>query len=111
MPQTLCFSVRDGETEHYTVTFTRSGANLSAYCTCAVGRTAKYCDHRFAILEGDFSELVSGNRDDLALLRDWFKGSDVEAAMIALSKAKGDLEIAKEKVAYCRKVLAKRMLD
>lgn len=45
------------------------------------------------------------------MLREWLKGSDIEAAMIALKKAKGELEIAQEKVDYCRRVLLKRMLD
>ncbi|MEM8772745.1 MAG: hypothetical protein AAGD92_13950 [Pseudomonadota bacterium] len=114
MTDALKFCVMGENDEIYDVSITRhaeNSANLTALCNCDKDRAGDFCSHRFEILEGDTSNLVSKNLDDMQILRGWIRGSDVEAAMNDLSRAKSDLKIARERYAYCRNVLAKRMMD
>lgn len=85
--------------------------NLSAHCSCGESLPTDFCEHRFTILEGDESVLASTNRGDFDRLQSWVQGSDIETAMNELSKAKMDLRLVKDRVADCKKNLAKQMLD
>jgi hypothetical protein len=111
MQKVLFFSVKGEAAAPYEVKFELKGANLSASCTCELGRANQYCHHRVSLLEGDTASIVSGDRSQIVMLRDWLKGSDIEAAMAELAKAKSELSIAEEKVAYCRQKLINRMAD
>ena len=111
---TLKFEVIGEHDETYDVVIGRdpaNSANLFAACSCDESMHGNFCSHRFDILEGNHSNIASENVDDLETLREWIKGSDIESAMIALSKAKTELLTARERVAYCRKMLVKRMMD
>ena len=85
--------------------------NLSMICSCSKANEMDFCDSCVSMLEGDSSVLASPNKDDFATLKQWVRGSDIEVAMIDLSKAKTELRLAIERVDKCRKKLAKRMLD
>lgn len=110
MQNSLMFWVK-GDGADYEVRFERDGQNLTASCSCEPVQSSKICDHRFALLEEDGKNLANGETSKIVMLREWLKGSDIEAAMIALGKAKGELALAQEKVDYCREMLLKRMLD
>ncbi|MHA7871905.1 MAG: hypothetical protein ACX939_06105 [Hyphococcus sp.] len=114
MKETLQFSVMGENDDIYEVAIERAlenTANLTALCSCGDAQHGNFCSHRYEIFEGDISNLVSDNLKDVQTLRDWIKGSDIEAAMQELSKAKTELKMAREKVAHCRKILARRMMD
>lgn len=114
MKQALRFSIVGEDDDTYEVTIERDAvniANLQALCSCDKAQTGDLCAHRFAVLEGETASLVSENLDDVLTLRDWIKGSDIDVAMKALSKAKTDLKLAHERVEHCRRNLVRRMLD
>jgi hypothetical protein len=114
MKQVLKFSIMGEDENVHEVAIERETndlGNLTAVCSCGKAQEGDFCVHRFDILEGVTGALVSENLDDVHALRGWIRGSDIEVAMKALSKAKTDLLLAHEKVAKCRKALVKRMLD
>lgn len=104
----IIFLVQGSSPDPYEVTFVkRDGNNLSAYCTCPAGENGIYCKHRFRILDGKDEGIISNNKDDIAIVLSWLKGSDIEHAINELKiaeknyeKAKNDLSKAKKMVAY-----------
>ncbi|WDI31281.1 hypothetical protein PUV54_15130 [Hyphococcus flavus] len=114
MKETLKFSIMAEDDNVYDVTVERDTndlGNLQAMCSCGKSQDGDFCSHRFQVLEGETANLVSENLEDVQALTGWIKGSDVEVAMQALSKAKTELLLAHEKVEQCRKMLVRRMLD
>ncbi len=114
MAEKLIFTVIGDNDQSYEVRIERdplNTANLSASCNCDEAVEGKFCNHRFRIFEGDHSCIESDNLGDLDILNRWIRGSDIEVAMMELSKAKTDLSLARERLAYCRSVLVKRMMD
>jgi arginine/ornithine N-succinyltransferase beta subunit len=114
MRQVLNFSIMGEDENVYEVAVAREThdlGNLSASCSCGKAQEGDFCAHRFDVLEGVTGSLVSGNLDDLRALREWIRGTDIDVAMQALSKAKTELLLAHEKVAKCRAMLVRRMLD
>lgn len=112
--QALRFSVMGDNGDLHEVVIERDSVdigNLQAHCSCGDAQHGDLCAHRFEVLEGDISNVVSENLDDVQMLREWIKGSDIEVAMQNLSKAKTELKLAFEKVEHCRKILVRRMLD
>lgn len=112
--RSLVFAVQDvdGDIHHVTIEQeVNNSVNLSALCTCSQANEESFCVHRFDILEGHVSNVVSENMHDLATLKKWIVGSDIEAAMTDLARAKSEMRMAMEKVEYCRRKLARRMLD
>lgn len=100
----LSFEVKGSTGNIYTVTFDRTDDNLKATCTCAAGQAGKYCYHRFYLMDGDTSQLVSDNADDVKLLPDMIEGTDVAKCMVDVIAAAKQYEDAK-------KALAKAMAD
>ncbi len=105
------FFVQGSADEPYRVTFTKSGANLGAYCTCPAGQNGMYCKHRFRILEGEATGLVSENVDDILTVGSWLSGTDVAAAMDAVKTAERDHAEAKKLLSQAKKNLARAMGD
>jgi len=105
------FFVQGSEDEPYRVTFTKNGDNLGAYCTCPAGQNGMYCKHRFRILEGEATGLVSDNVDDILTVGSWLTGTDVAAALDAVKTAEREHEAAKNRLARAKKDLARAMRD
>lgn len=106
----ICFLVQGSAEEPYKVTFKKNGSNLSAYCTCPAGVHGQHCKHRFRILDGCDDGIVSGNKDEVMIVKSWLRGTDVETALHevvekgrVLEKVKQDLSAAKEKLARIMK--------
>jgi len=74
------FRVQGSEAVPYQVTFWREGKNLRSSCTCRAGKSRYACKHRFAMLEADVTNLVSGNYDDIGTLQELIQGTDVALA-------------------------------
>ena len=85
--------------------------NLSSHCSCIDAADKTLCGHQFDILDGQTGNVVQANPEGFAVLKRWMAGSDIEAAMIDLSKAKTELRLSMEKVEKCRKKLIKKMID
>lgn len=76
MSDELRFSVMSEKDDIYEVSISRAtdnSANLQANCTCGSAQHGEFCVHRFEILEGDISNMVSENLDDIQTLRSWIK--------------------------------------
>lgn len=74
----LKFLVKGSAKEPYRVTFWREENNFRSACTCPAGKKGSYCKHRFQLLDGDVTNLVSENLDDLVLLSTMIEGTDVD---------------------------------
>ena len=112
--RSLQFSVQDALGDVHHVVIEQDAANtinLTAHCSCSEANDAGLCVHRLEILSGDAHGVVAANSADLETLARWIAGSDIEAAMKELARAKSDVRLAMEKVEYARAMLAKRMLD
>jgi uncharacterized Zn finger protein len=99
------FHVQGSSADPYLVTFVRERDSLAAFCTCAAGSIGQYCKHRLALLTGDTSAVVSGNQADEETIRQWLKGSPLEAALEAVNAAERQLAEAKLLVTAAKKRL------
>lgn len=107
---TLVFKVKGSQPEPYTVTFTRSGSNITATCTCRAGVMKSHCKHRVNLLLGDITGITDGH-DQLPDLMGLIQGSDVEAALNHLMEAEKQLQTAKTNRSKAAKTLSDRMND
>jgi len=107
----IYFLVQGSAEEPYKVTFQKSGNTLSAYCTCPAGENGQYCKHRFRILGGSAEGIVSGNSDDVMIVKSWLPGTDVEAALLEVTEKEILLEKAKKDLSAVKKKLARTMND
>jgi len=104
---TIKFLVQGSSLEPYQVVFTKEGNNINAQCSCPASIYGQYCKHRFGILAGETSGIVSGNIEHIQTVLQWLKGSDIEEAMNIVAAAEEELERAKRKVSAAKKKLAK----
>ncbi|NTW64971.1 MAG: hypothetical protein HGB21_01470 [Nitrospirae bacterium] len=100
------FEVQGSEAQPYNVVFTKNDHDISAHCSCRAGQVGLYCKHRIRIIMGEDEGVVSHNLQDIHAIREWYSGTDVEAAIKALRKAETHLEEAKSEVAKQKKRLA-----
>lgn len=107
----VTFQVQGSASVPYEVTFSRSGINLTASCTCPAGLVGQYCKHRFNILDGVLDGIVSNNENEVVKVAEWLKGTDVESALHAVTDAEQELERAKKVAASAKKALARAMRD
>lgn len=105
------FLVQGSAAEPYVVVVARTGTNVTAHCSCPAGIVGQYCKHRFAILQGDGSAVVSENGSRVAEVAGWLAGSDLEAALRELGDREAELEVAKKRVASAKKAVARAMQD
>ena len=105
------FFVQGSAAEPYRVTFTKSGDNLRAHCSCPAGQNGLYCKHRFRIFEGEVTGIVSENVDQLAIVCSWLPGSDIAVAMAAVKAAEKAHAEAKNRLVWAKKDLARAMRD
>jgi len=106
----IVFLIQGSSENPYKVTFTfNSQGNLNAFCTCPAGQKGQYCKHRMSILRGDGKAIVSGNQNDIVVVRDWLTGSDVEMAIHDLGEAEAAAEEANKQLSKAKKALATAM--
>lgn len=103
--------VQGSAAEPYEVTIQRDGPNLTARCSCPAGIVGQYCKHRFGLLAGDASGIVSENAAEVARVATWLGGSDLELALQELASSEAALEAAKRRVSQAKKVVARAMMD
>ncbi len=108
---TIDFFVQGSSPDPYHVTFTRNGTNLTALCNCRAGANGTHCKHRINILYGAIDNIVGDNEDDVVLVAEMLKGTDVELALSELEQAENRLKDAKKGVLNYKRKLAKLMLD
>lgn len=67
--QALSFAVKGRRGDRYAVTLEDRATGLRLRCTCMAGRYGTNCRHVAALLDGDITDLLSGNHDDVERLR------------------------------------------
>ena len=108
----VTFLVQGSQPDPYAVTFANSGeGNLTATCSCPAGRMQQHCKHRHNILLGDVSDIVSGNVEMTGLLYEWFRGSDVEAAMREIDAVESEMAELKKTLAKAKRRFADALKD
>lgn len=105
------FLVQGSAPEPYLIVFRKNGNNLTGLCNCPAGENGMYCKHRFRILAGSNEGIVSDNINDVDIVKNWVKGSDVEKALDEMHQAEADLEKMKKKVSALKKKLARTLID
>ena len=105
----LRFLVQGSEPQPYVVEFCRIDNHLKATCTCKAGSVGQYCKHRFNLLSGEVTGLVSENSDDVNKLPAMLAGSDLEEAMNVVAAAEAEVEEAKKRLQARRHRLARIM--
>lgn len=106
------FAVQGSADSPYSVTFSSDGAgNLTARCSCPAGVIRQYCKHRFNILLGDVSDIVSPNAELVHVVYDWYRGSDVERAVKEIETLEAEMDRVKKRLTAAKKLVAKAMDD
>lgn len=90
--ESIDFLVQGSAEEPYKVTFQRTSKQIVAFCTCPAGENGQYCKHRFNILAGGTSNIVSNNLDKVAVVVSWLPGTALEAAITELHLAEREFE-------------------
>ena len=107
----LTFLVKGSSSEPYRVTFSKSGKNISAYCTCPAGKNGQYCKHRFGILAGSSINVISTNANDVSRVAAWLPGSNVEEAWVEVKWLEYEADLIKTQLSRAKKNLAIAMRD
>lgn len=105
----IIFKVKGSSLEPYKVTFTKNKNNINAFCTCPAGENGQYCKHRFAIMAGDSKAVVSPNKEQVLVVKSWLIGSELEEALIRLTEAEHQHDMAKERLIAAKKDIARAM--
>ena len=111
MSESIEFDVRDTDLIECRVTFVKADNNLSGFCTCALGQSEAYCDHRLDILRGDTGAIVSDNVGDAASVAQWVVGTDVYAAMLEIEQWENRANEAAERLEKAKQRLGQAMRD
>lgn len=107
----ITFLVQGSSPTPYKVKFTKTGSNLSAFCTCPAGLHGQYCKHRFRILGGDATGIISNNLEDVTTVASWTTGSDVEVAIKRMNELESNLKTIEAELSKLKKQVAKAMRD
>lgn len=103
------FFVQGSSATPYRVSFTLNEGNLNAFCTCPAGKNGQFCKHRMSILRGESDTIVSSNKGEVSIIRDWLAGSDVEMAIHEIAEAEYGADEAKRRLVQAKRNLAKAM--
>lgn len=107
----LQFLVAGSKGGEYVVRFIRRGNNFGAYCSCPAGENGLYCRHRFALLDGDVSDMLSENYSDVKRIFSLLKGTDVEPIYKKYTELKAQSEAIKKDFDGIKKKLARAFYD
>jgi len=105
----VSFKVQGSEVDPYDVTFVKNGTSLTAKCTCRAGAARQYCKHRFSILDGVTTGIVSGNGGDVDRVKSWLAGTELETVLQELAGAEAQVELATKTLSAVKKKVARTM--
>jgi hypothetical protein len=108
----LSFEVEGSKGDVYSIKAGTSGdGNVWITCSCPAGDNGLYCKHRFALIHGDISDLLSDNDDDVERLQALLAGSDIEAWLHRIVEWEERVAAAKAELAKVKRGLARSMHD
>lgn len=105
----LRFIVRGSTGNEYEIIASRLGDNFRMSCSCEAGQKGTCCKHRFALLEGDVSHLISSNSQEIDQLRVLVRGSEVERRYRMVCKLEADKTALEHALRAQKKALAREM--
>jgi hypothetical protein len=104
------FIVLGSTGDSYEVRFEKGGeGRVHAFCTCEAGQNGIYCKHRFGIIDGQYDRIASGNVNDLVVVKEMMKGSDLQEKYEAVLQAEDAHALTKRLLAASKKELARAM--
>ena len=74
----VSFQVQGSANQPYNVEISRSGSRLQCKCDCPAGEKRTPCKHWKGVFEGEKQKYMGISPDELADLRTWITGTDVE---------------------------------
>lgn len=96
MEKIVKFLIQGSGKEPYRCTFWKvDNYDLHSACTCPAGKKGQYCKHRFALLEGDITNVVDYSEEDFKELQEMLKSSDIADFYDKFAKAKTGEKISK----------------
>lgn len=107
----VTFLVQGSAPTPYKVKFAKTGSNISAFCTCPAGINGQYCKHRFRILDGDPTGIISNNLEEVRVVASWMIGSDIEVAINRVKELELNLKKVEAELSMLKKQVAKAMRD
>jgi hypothetical protein len=103
------FSIRGSSPEPYVVVFKAGSARLTASCTCQAGQQQQACKHRVGILEGDITELVSENPDEVKLVAAALAGTELQRTLQTVMEGEQAVTAAKAQLTAAKRMLSRVM--
>lgn len=104
------FQVQGSASEPYRVKFLFTNGHLLASCDCPAGENGQYCKHRFRILSGSQEGIVSSNAHEVSVVQGWFKGTELERAVLEVEALQRDEAEVKRRLAQAKKTVARVMV-
>lgn len=96
MEKIVKFLIQGSGKEPYRCTFWKvDNYDLHSACTCPAGKKGQYCKHRFALLEGDITNVVDYSEEDFKELQEMLKSSDIADFYDEFAKAKTGEKVSK----------------
>lgn len=105
----ISFLVKGSKPEPYTVTFKFDDKSFAAICTCPAGEEGMHCKHRVNFLNGDTSNVVNGNKEDIKLVLESYSRSELKTLLDSLILNGNEIERLKKESLTIKKKIAKYM--
>lgn len=110
----IMFLVQGLEKEPYQIIFSQIEGDdgqhqLICECECISAAHGDLCGHRLRILEGNTDNIVSDNRDQVQIVRNWLVGTQLEQAVAGLVEAERLLDYAERQLSSARNLLGEVM--
>ena len=105
----LTIHVKGSSKDPYELIFIKDGDSLTALCNCPAGSFGNSCKHRVSILDSDAGAVVDDDKDKVATVVEWLKGTDVEAALSEMRATNADPDATKTAVTAAKRKLSRAM--
>lgn len=87
------FIVYGESTEPDQVVFTKNNNEIDVTCTCQLVEGAPPCEHVIDMLDGLTDKIVSVNKDEVQLLKEWLPGTLLGKVYDVYKEAEADLTV------------------
>lgn len=105
----LMFEVEGSSGDLYSIEVSRGSRGPLIDCNCQAGQNGQYCKHRFALLEGDTSKLLSGHEDIPALLT-MVQNTELSATIARMRQLEAEAARIKAELSKAKKAVARAMM-
>jgi uncharacterized Zn finger protein len=105
----LAFTVEGSRGDEYRIAFEIDREKAAAFCTCQAGNNGLACKHRTGLMDGDVSDLLSGNPEDVTRLRTLLQGTNLAAVYEWAQRAEAAATEAKKELESAKRALSKLM--